>query len=164
MRRRTRAREAAIQFLYQLDLRGEPAIDQLDEFLEQALRRDPRPADPELVKFARRLVVGTRRAQPEIDRLLTAVARNWDLRRMAAVDRNVLRMAVYEMLHCTDIPPKVAINEAIELAKKFSTANSGAFVNGILDRVRLDHVPGRSEARAPDAETLGTEAMEESAG
>jgi N utilization substance protein B len=64
---------------------------------------------------------------------------------MAVVDRNVLRMAVYELLHCTDIPPKVTINEAIEIGKKFSTANSGAFINGILDRIRLDHAP-RAEA------------------
>ncbi len=144
MRRRTRARESALQFLYQLDLRGESAIDQLDEFLDDSMSREGQKADPELRSFARRLVTGTRQARTEIDTLLTRVARNWDLRRMATVDRNVLRMAVYEMLHCKDIPPKVAINEAIELAKKFSTANSGAFVNGILDRVRLDHVSPRT--------------------
>lgn len=154
MRRRTRAREAALQFLYQLDLRGEAATDHLEEFLDESLQKDGRPADPDLRTFAKRLVVGTRRSQPEIDQLLTRVARNWDLRRMATVDRNILRMAVYEMLHCTDIPPKVAINEAIELAKKYSTANSGAFVNGILDRVRLDHLaagtPSAGEADSTD--------------
>jgi transcription antitermination factor NusB len=156
MRRRTRAREAAVQFLYQIDLRegetagGLAAIDpgtwkaDLDTFLGDALREGLIP-DEDSKDFARRLVEGTSTRCEEIDSLLRSVARNWDLRRMAVVDRNVLRMAVYELLHCTDIPPKVTINEAIEIGKKFSTANSGAFINGILDRIRLDHAP-RAEA------------------
>jgi N utilization substance protein B len=82
------------------------------------------------------------------------VTKNWDLRRMATVDRNVLRMAVYELAHCDDVPPKVAINEAIELGKKFSTANSGGFVNGILDRIRIDLE--RERAAAPPASDAGT--------
>ena len=94
-----------------------------------------------------------------IDQLLQQVARNWDLKRMAAIDRNVLRMAVFELLHCPDIPPKVTINEAIELGKKFSTANSGGFINGILDRIRIDHGPGLVDA----GETAGQgEALPES--
>lgn len=156
MRRRTRAREAAVQFLYQIDLRegetagGLAAVDpgtwkaDLDTFLSDALRDGLLP-DEDSKDFARRLVEGTSSRCEEIDTLLRSVARNWDLRRMAVVDRNVLRMAVYELLHCTDIPPKVTINEAIEIGKKFSTANSGAFINGILDRIRLDHAP-RAEA------------------
>ena len=80
-------------------------------------------------------------------RQLQSVTRNWDLRRMAVVDRNVLRMAVYELMWCADVPHKVAINEAIEIGKKFSTANSGGFVNGILDRIRIDH------SRSADAAT-----------
>lgn len=156
MRRRTRAREAAVQFLYQIDLRegegagGLAAIDpgtwkaDLDTFLADALREGLLP-DEDSKEFARKLVEGTSSRCVEIDTLLKSVARNWDLRRMAVVDRNVLRMAVYELLHCTDIPPKVTINEAIEIGKKFSTANSGAFINGILDRIRLDHAP-RAEA------------------
>ena len=139
MRRRTRAREIAVQFLYQLDLRGEEVIEQLDEFLsEEAPDEDTR-------EFARALIEGTRRALEHTDRTLRSVARNWDLKRMAAVDRNVLRMAVYELIECADIPPKVAINEAIEIGKKYSTANSGAFINGILDRVRLDLVEQRGK-------------------
>jgi transcription antitermination factor NusB len=151
MRRRTRAREAAIQFLYQLDLRGESALEGLEEFLDG---REGLARDDEGREFAERLVRGTREHVTEIDDLLRAIARNWELRRMAVVDRNVLRMAVYELLHCDDIPPKVTINEAIELGKRFSTANSGAFINGILDRIRLDHVgerDGSDAAATPDS-------------
>ena len=95
-------------------------------------------ADREILQFATRLAEGTLQHRAEIDQRLQAVTRNWDLRRMAIVDRNVLRMAVYELMFCDDVPPKVAINEAIEIGKKFSTANSGGFVNGILDRIRID--------------------------
>ena len=136
MRRRTRARELAVQVLYQVDLRGEPlptgAVD-LDAMLEEDAC-----SDDEVLAFTRRLVEGTLQHRDDLDRRLKAVTRNWDLKRMAVVDRNVLRMAIYELMHCADIPPKVTINEAIELGKKFSTANSGAFINGILDRVRID--------------------------
>ena len=87
--------------------------------------------------------------------MLSKVARNWDLRRMATIDRNVLRMAIFELLYCEDIPPKVSINEAIELGKKFSTANSGAFINGILDRVKNEFTsmgcPRTSARPAPPA-------------
>lgn len=142
MRRRTRARELAVQFLYQLDLRSEASTDRLEEFLEFEA------AEPEVGKFATRLVLGTREHQEVTDDCLKKVARNWDLARMATVDRNVLRMAVFELLFCPDIPPKVTINEAIEIGKKYSTANSGAFINGILDRVRLDRI----EKTGPEVE------------
>jgi transcription antitermination protein NusB len=75
---------------------------------------------------------------PELDKKITEFAQNWDLRRMAAVDRNILRMAVYEMIHRDDIPPVVSINEAVDIAKKFSTQDSGKFVNGILDRIKRE--------------------------
>jgi len=134
MRRRTRAREIAVQFLYQLDLRG----DEVLEFLHEYVERDS--ADKDVRDFAIRLIQGSRRHQEATDTRLREVTRNWDLSRMATLDRNVLRMAVFELLHCPDIPPKVTINEAIEIGKKFSTQNSGAFINGILDRVRLDEL------------------------
>lgn len=133
MRRRTRARELAVQFLYQLDLRQETSLVDLDDFLESECKdRDAR-------RFAKRLIEGAATSRKAIDDVLRVVARNWDLERMAVLDRNILRMAIHELLHCPDIPPKVTINEAIELGKKYSTANSGAFINGILDRVRLDY-------------------------
>ena len=143
-RRRTRAREVALQFLYQHDLRKQETIGDMTEFLS---RECP---DKEVESFATRLVHGTLQQRDGADRHLREVTRNWDLDRMAVVDRNVLRMAIFELLHCPDIPPKVTINEAIELGKRFSTANSGAFINGILDRVRMNH-----EALGAEGETLG---------
>lgn len=137
VRRRTRAREVALQILYQFDLRGERYDPALGQELA-ALIGEQANGDAEVQTFALRLVQGTLQHRDEVDQRLRSVTRNWDLRRMATVDRNVLRMAIYELMHCADVPPKVTINEAIELAKRYSTANSGGFVNGILDRVRLD--------------------------
>ena len=133
MRKRTRARELALQMLYQIDARGEDALDQMEEFCAQE-----EPEDEEVLAFARRLVLGTRAKREEIDGLLAAAAENWKLHRMAIVDRNILRMAVYEMLHIEEIPAKVSINEAIELGKRYSTKQSGSFINGILDRIRRE--------------------------
>lgn len=91
--------------------------------------------DDETQKFALRLIEGTFEHWDEIDSSIQSVAQNWNISRMAVVDRNVLRLATYELLHCKDIPPKVAINEAIELGKRYSTSNSGEFINGILDKI-----------------------------
>lgn len=156
MRRRTRAREIAVQFLYQLDLRRESSLHELDEFLKSECKdRDAR-------SFAKRLIEGTVRTTEETDAVLRVVARNWDLERMAVVDRNILRMAVHELLHCSDIPPKVTINEAIDLGKKYSTANSGAFINGILDRIRLDSEAPRTQGvDAPQPERAQPEVLEQ---
>lgn len=117
-----------------------------DDKPERAARRDR-----ELREFSMRLIQGTHANQAEVDQVLVAVTRNWDLRRMAAIDRNVLRMAIFELMHCPDIPPKVTINEAIELGKRFSTGNSGSFINGILDRVRIDLDAGTLTTKAPTA-------------
>jgi transcription antitermination factor NusB len=119
MRRRTIAREFALQFLYQLDLRGESVMEDLEAFLKEATR------DRQCAGVLSAPRTGDQGPAPELDEMLGKVARNWDLRRMATIDRNVLRMAIFELLYCEDIPPKVSINEAIELGKKFSTANSG---------------------------------------
>ena len=110
--------------------------------------------DSEVSSFSRRLVEGSLLHRSETDALLKEVACNWDVKRMAAVDRNILRMAVYELVHCDDIPPKVTINEAIELGKRFSTAKSGGFINGILDRVRID-LEDRRTAGAEEGEAAG---------
>ncbi len=136
-RRRTRAREIAIQLLYQFDVRGEGYERELGRDLA-ALVADESKDDDEVRTFALRLLQGTLTHRDELDQRLRLVARNWDLKRMAIIDRNVLRMAIYELTHCSDIPPKVTINAAIELGQKFRTANSGGFVNGILDRIRID--------------------------
>ena len=129
MKKRTRSRELALQFLYQLDLRGDELLPEAKDFIRSEER------DAETVKFALRLVEGTFEHWEELHRAIQAVAQNWNISRMAVVDRNVLRLATHELLHCHDVPPKVAINEAIELGKRYSTQNSGAFINGILDKI-----------------------------
>ena len=133
MRKRTRARELALQMLYQVDARGEDAVAQLSNFLEREA-----PGESIMHAFARQLFEGTLEMRPRIDEVISDAAQNWNLRRMALVDRNILRMAVYEMLFVADIPAKVSINEAIEMGKRFSTQQSGSFINGILDRIRRD--------------------------
>ena len=133
MRKRTRSRELALQLLYQLDARGEEAESLIEEFLQRE-----EPDDTDVHAFTRRLVSGTTAARGEIDELLSAAAENWRLDRMALVDRNILRMGVFEMLHLEEIPAKVTINEAIELGKRYSTKQSGSFINGILDRIRRE--------------------------
>ncbi|RMG18321.1 MAG: transcription antitermination factor NusB [Planctomycetota bacterium] len=130
MRARTLGREAALKVLYQLDLRSDlddGAIDELVEGLEV------RP--PDAAEFAKSLVRGVRRHQEAIDAELATVARNWTLERMAVIDRNILRIGAYELLHEPDIPAAVTIDEAVNMAKAYSTKDSGAFVNGILDRI-----------------------------
>ena len=110
--------------------------------------------DKEARAFAMRLVQGTREHLDELNRVIQGVAQNWDIARMAVIDRNVLRLAAHELLHCKDIPPKVAINEAIELGKRYSTQNSGAFINGILDKIKAhaEESGKSSAAETPSAD------------
>ena len=132
MTRRTRAREIALQVLYQTE--QNPGLDtaEVRRFVNRRLLDDRR-----LVEFAESLIAGVHAHQPKLDVLIADVAENWRLDRMAAIDRNILRLGAYEMLHCPDVPTKVAINEALELAKRYSTAQSSRFVNGILDRLQV---------------------------
>ena len=131
--KRRLAREIAVQFLYQHDLGG----GVLDDSLAMFWQTQPEVAEPTR-KFAEELIRGTVAHRVEVDERITKYAEHWELQRIAAVDRNILRLAMYEMLHRDDIPPVVSINEAVDIAKKFSTSESGAFVNGILDRLRGD--------------------------
>jgi transcription antitermination factor NusB len=163
IRRRTRAREIAMQVLFQFDLRGDGYAGELGKTPAQLCAEEAK-GEADVLDFAVRLVEGTLARRDEIDQKLQAVTRNWDLRRMANVDRNVLRMAMYELMFCDDVPPKVAINEAIELGKKFSTANSGGFVNGILDRIRIDIERQRGESAAARDPASGAHANENEAG
>jgi N utilization substance protein B len=135
--KRRKARELALQFLYQLDLRGEadPASS-AEEFWSR------HPVDIEVRDFSDVLVRGTMLHRGKIDELITQYAEHWDLERMAVVDRNILRAGIFELLWTTDVPPKVAINEAIEVAKKFGTQESSRFINGILDRIHKELRPG----------------------
>lgn len=155
MGQRREARERAVQFLFQHDLNPP---DRLEEALEHfwltqqatAIAEEkgkatwgqevelPPPTTEELATrvFADKLIRGVLEHRDELDQRIKQHAENWDLHRMAAVDRNILRLAIYEMLHRDDIPPVVSINEAVDIAKKFSTQDSGKFVNGILDKIK----------------------------
>jgi N utilization substance protein B len=128
--KRRRAREFALQLLFQLDIRQEkPTLTLFKRFWAE------QDTDEEIRSFAEEIVKGTFKHIAVINKNIVTCAKNWSMDRMATVDRNVLRMAVYEILFRLDIPSSVTINEAIELAKKFGTDESGAFVNGILDSV-----------------------------
>jgi transcription antitermination protein NusB len=128
--KRRKAREFALQILFQLDIRKDkPTATILKRFWAE------HDVDDEVQAFTEEIIKGTYKHLPAINEKIHACAKNWSIDRMAAVDRNVLRMAVYEILYRVDIPTSVTINEAIEIAKKFGTDDSGSFVNGILDSV-----------------------------
>ncbi len=137
MQQRRRAREFALQILYGLDLQDGDVNEALDflwsiqknpEYLEQHPARDKG-----IQQFAAQLVRGTWENRVEIDKLIRNYSQHWSLGRMSRVDRSILRMAIFELLFCEEIPPKVSLNEAIDLGKTYGSENSGAFINGILD-------------------------------
>jgi N utilization substance protein B len=130
MTRRSRAREVALQLLFQRD--HNPGVDRaaIERFVQDRLR------DPELQPFCLGLYDGTVDHLADIDQRLAAAAENWRLPRMATVDRNVLRLGAFELLHQPETPPSVALDEAIELARRYGSADSPAFVNGVLDKLR----------------------------
>jgi len=131
MGNRRRAREVAMQALYYMDKsRGDR-----EEMFELFCRSFPPSKKMHL--FFTKLVDGVLSSRPEIDLIIEGHSSNWKIGRMACVDRNILRIAVYELLWCGDIPAKVTINEAIDIGKKFGTEESGSFINGILDSIRI---------------------------
>jgi len=157
MGKRREARERAVQFLFQHDLNPPENLDlALGQFWEsqraaaiaeekgaasggEPVELPPPTAGEEAMRlFAEPLIRGAIEHRDAIDEHIKKVAKNWDLHRIAAVDRNILRLAIYEMLYREDIPPVVSINEAVDIAKKFSTQDSGKFVNGILDKVKSE--------------------------
>ena len=125
----------ALQFLYQWDTQSKYPSSHEELFKNFWGMQEFSPAAR---KFAEDLVKGFLEHQEAVDTKIKAHAENWEFHRIAVVDRNILRLAIYELLFRDDIPPVVSINEAIELAKKFSTEDSGRFVNGVLDRVKKD--------------------------
>ena len=129
MRKKSKGRMLAVQAIYQLDLRGDAFLDDMDEFIGSFVKNE------EVRAFATELAHGCAEHHDELDAQIAAAAEHWDVARMAAVDRAILRLGAHELLHKPDVPPKVAIDEAIRLAKKLGSAESGAFVNGILDRI-----------------------------
>jgi transcription antitermination protein NusB len=153
--RRTRAREVALQVLYLMEQNSGVDPNEVARFIERRL------SEAKTREFAESLVAGARANQPRIDDLISGVAENWRLDRMAAIDRNILRLGAYEMLFCPDVPTKVAINEALELAKRYSTAQSSRFVNGILDRLQgAETNPAPAASDSPETE-LGPEPVAE---
>jgi transcription antitermination protein NusB len=129
---RRKAREAAVQMLYQIDVCGidaKAAVELFWRHLGVAAERDD---------FADQLVLGFGRVSDEIDTKIREVSRHWRLERMARVDRNIIRLGAYELMHVADIPRRVTLNEAVELAKRFGNEESPAFVNGVLDRIADD--------------------------
>lgn len=133
MRKRSKSREYALQMLYQVDVGRAESGQTLQDFWAY------HNAPEEVKTFAEQLVQGTLSHRPEIDQLITSHASNWDLNRMAVVDRNILRMGTYELLYVEEVPPKVCLNEAVELAKRFGDEESSKFVNGILDTIHKQH-------------------------
>ena len=157
MGKRREARERAVQFLFQHDLNPPENLDRaLNEFWDTqraaAIAGEKGPAtwgqpvelppptveEAETRLFADPLIRGTVEHRDAIDEHIKKHAKNWEFHRIATVDRNIMRLAIYEMLFREDIPPIVSINEAVDIAKKFSTQDSGKFVNGILDKVRSE--------------------------
>jgi transcription antitermination protein NusB len=132
------AREAAVQYLYQKELQGDAGDSGLEEFYKI------RGVSPSARRFCDELLRGWTKNSTQIDDVIRRHSKNFEFNRLSAVDRNVLRIACHEILNCPDMPDAVAINEAIEIAKKFSTADSGRFVNGVLDSIRKETTPGRT--------------------
>ncbi len=130
---RSRGRKIALQVLYLLEWDPDKDVEgAIEDYLNGLSNRPLSPDDPSLV-FARDRIEGVINHLEEIDSEISKLAKNWRLDRMASVDRNILRLGTYELMYCPDVPPQVAINEAIELAKRFGTEDSASFVNGILD-------------------------------
>ncbi len=145
MRNRTKAREYALQILYQVDLTRADAQQAVQEFWLY------HTVPQEVQSFATQLAQGVLTHLDEIDRLISTHANNWQINRMAVVDRNILRLGIFELLYQDQTPPKVCLNEAIELAKRFGDEESGKFVNGILDTIHKTR--SRDPEHPPDSQT-----------
>lgn len=126
---RRKGRELAVQALYQIEMTGDISTDAVDMFLNHF------EGTAKAKEFARRLVSGVVSQRSEIDRRIEQSTENWKLTRLAKVDFLILRLATYELVYCPDIPHNVSLNEAIEIAKRFGTDDSAAFINGVLDQI-----------------------------
>jgi len=152
-------RELAMQYLFQCDLAGESETQQtIDMFWEQAEESGEFPSNRIFRKaraYAEKLILGVQAHVMEIDDILETASKKWDLDRMSAVDRNIMRIAIFELKYCPDIPPVVSINEAIEIGKDFSAEKSGIFINGILNGIKNQlypdvHSGSKKPARKPN--------------
>ena len=135
MRKRTLSREAAVKILYAWDVKGDSMEDCFDNYWSNVEQ-----IEGNVKAFSEDLVMGVEKHRTEIDAAITKYASNWKIDRMATIDRNVMRLATFELLFSDDVPPKVAINEAIDLAKRFGDKDSGKFVNGVLDKINKTEV------------------------
>ena len=133
MRRRTKARECALKVLYAIDITKDNPENCLKVFW-----RDHETVNPEIKEFTEYLVKETCENKKVVDKLISKCATNWQIQRMATIDRNIIRMATFEILFADDIPPKVSMNEAVEIAKKYGDNDSGKFVNGVLDKINRE--------------------------
>jgi transcription antitermination protein NusB len=129
---RRQAREAALQIIYLVDVAKLP-VEVAEAYMWAGVDLPPKAKE-----FAGALAQGVSTHRPDLDKIIIKYAENWELHRMAAVDRNILRLAAYELIHHVDTPISVVIDEAVEIAKTFSTQDSGKFVNGILDKIKSD--------------------------
>lgn len=134
MGKRRKSREFALQILYQLDITKQDATKTLSQLQDHFSPNEKRG------EFAERLVLGVLEHCQEIDGLVEQNSENWRLDRINIVDRNILRIAIFELLYCGEIPPKVTLNEAIDLGKRYGSEDSGSFINGILDRIQNEVV------------------------
>ena len=146
MTRRSRGREVALQVLYQVEQNPGFAPEEVRQFIQRRLL-----SDRKLSEFTEGLIAGVKEHQVRLDAMISQVAENWRLDRMAAIDRNILRLGAFEMMFCPEVPARVAINEALELAKRYSTAQSSRFVNGILDRVLQSQAQNPKAGREPES-------------
>jgi N utilization substance protein B len=144
--KRRKAREHALQFLYRIDFfdasEGETGYHTKTGELKgeiESFWKDAGDVEPDVKSFAEDIITGTITHLEEIDSIIQQTAEKWSLARIASIDRNILRFAAYELLFRKDIPGAVTINEAIEIAKKYSTAESASFINGLLDRIAREH-------------------------
>lgn len=151
MTTRRRVREVVLQVLYEEDINPARKISNSSQFLETRMRKN-KP----LVAFGEELLSGVRKNRKDIDQLIGQNAANWSVKRMATIDRNILRLATFEMIWA-NVPGRVIINEAIELAKRYGHHNSGQFVNGILDRIlRESLLPASDESNTAPDETVAS--------
>ena len=133
---RRKSRELALQVLYQGELAGQTGLLDFEEFCVHF------QVSKKAIPYAKKLLEGVQWKVEEINQLISRYAENWRLERMSAIDRNILRLAVFELHYQDDVPTSVAINEAVEIAKRYSTVDSGPFINGILDAMAKEEISG----------------------
>lgn len=135
MRKRSQARDWVLKILYQSDITKRPIEVSAEYFWD-----NEESPNPEIREFSKRLALGVQANKAEIDSIISKYATNWQIKRMAVIDKNILRLGVFELKYASDIPPKVTINEAVELAKKYGDYESSKFVNGILDKIHKTEI------------------------